>query len=64
MPDEKRALYQKIWQRHTKPPKSGAVILQEVIDLCREKGADYIDVMAAAITAQNEDAAEDATLGE
>jgi len=64
MPDTKRALYTKIWQRHVQAPKTANVVLQEVIDLCRDKGADYIDVMSAAITARQEDAAQDATLGE
>jgi len=61
---DKRALYNKIWNRHVQQPKTAAVVLTEVIDLCRKQGADYLDVMTTAIAAQNQDAADDATLGE
>lgn len=62
----KQELYTKIWERHVQQPTPASTILQEVIDTCNklmQKGADYYDVLTAAIAAQGEDAVNDATSG-
>jgi len=59
----KTELYQKIWNRFVDPRKTPQTVLQEVIDTCRNAGADYNDVLTTAIAAKSEDAADDATSG-
>lgn len=52
-------LYRKLWDRHAQIDVDPSVIVQEVVDACREAGADYLDVMTAAIAAKQADLAEE-----
>lgn len=56
-------LYRKLWGRHAQTKYDPSVIVQEVIDTCRGQGAEFNDVLTAAIAAKNEDLAADATMG-